>query len=295
MTAPAPTSPLPAGSIGITPGTTPEGRLHLIQAVAGRGPPQLVRLLPAGLARIGIEARVTGHDDAGRPILQTPLGAFFMENGPKLPKGATLRLALVSEVEGAVTERRSGAQGSAARGEPPPLPSLPRAHADRALASVLLRLLTSHLNERRACEDGSGPEEARSTLDPLAPRPVADGWRLLPLVLIGETEELVRVFRRDEKHHEDTSETDGPHTRRLVLEVEWSRLGCTQIDLLVQGQKVDLKVRSQCPLAAEVAGDIGEVFLAALDAGGLKGTLSFVNPDHTSLPHASRPIDSMRA
>ena len=113
------------------------------------------------------------------------------------------------------------------------------------------------------------------TMARLADEPQSGDWRLALVPLwTGEKLEQLRFFWRGgggEEGGESEEET------RFVLDVELSQLGRLQIDGLVKAKRhhLDLIIRSDQPLPAEMRADIAEIFDTAQSTLGLGGQVAF--------------------
>jgi len=264
----------------------PPGRVVLGRPLTGTGPNQAFRLLPAGAIALGFEARVVATGASGGLLVHTPRGPYLLEGGPVLEAGARVRLVPTSTASRAIApEPRSGDQPERA------FPVLPSARVDGSLAASLVRLLAPGDPPGRpptkATEPGSGEPQPGA-------RPLPDGWRMLPLLLTGTDDEaLVRIFHRLDDRPARSDDREDPAAAaagRILLEIAWSRLGKTQIDLLVHERRADVRIRSRLELPAEVKAAIRKGFAAAIAVGRLTGTLGFISPELAPLPADACPL-----
>ncbi|MCR4377442.1 MAG: hypothetical protein NUV50_05040 [Rhodospirillales bacterium] len=113
------------------------------------------------------------------------------------------------------------------------------------------------------------------TMSRLADEPQQNDWRLALIPLwTGEKLEQLRLFWRNGGGEEGGEE--GEETR-FVLDVDLSNLGHLQIDGLVKAKRhhLDLIIRTDQPLPAEMRTDIGQLFENARDILGLGGQVAF--------------------
>lgn len=274
-----PQPPLPGAAL-------PSSRLVVARSLAGRSAPEAFRLLAAGSRAIGLEAQVVGRDPAGRPLLDTPRGAYRLERGPDLEVGARLRLvpAAPPDRPASPNDRPQPARTL----DPGAFRGVLVARADGGLAASLVRLLVAdEMSNRRP----AGTADPAPTESPAGARTLPEGWRMLPFVLTGGGDEaLIRVFRRFDERPAKADDEERRSVQRVVFEVDWSQFGRTQIDLLVNEKRADARVRSLQPLPSAVAEAIRDGFAATLAAGGLIGTLRFVSPDLAPLPPVDDPL-----
>jgi hypothetical protein len=113
------------------------------------------------------------------------------------------------------------------------------------------------------------------TMSRLADEPQQGDWRLALIPLwTGEKLEQLRFFWRGgggEEGGEEDEET------RFVLDVDLSNVGHLQIDGLVKAKRrhLDLIIRTDQPLPAEMRTDIGQLFEDARETLGLGGQVAF--------------------
>lgn len=113
------------------------------------------------------------------------------------------------------------------------------------------------------------------TMSRLADEPQQNDWRLALIPLwTGEKLEQLRFFWRGGGGEEGGEE--GEETR-FVLDVDLSNLGHLQIDGLVKAKRhhLDLIIRTDQPLPAEMRTDIGQLFENAREMLGLGGQVAF--------------------
>jgi hypothetical protein len=279
----------------------------------------------------GIEATVLGHEPDGSTTLHSRLGTLKIFTAQPLPTGSKLILriepqapgdmqaapALLSEPMEEITSLahdwkalRDAVQWAQAN-DPPLARALLQAlpAADRSLASGLLFFLSavkggdlkSWLGGRLAGElDKKIPAlAARLGADLAQMQPFAEApdrqWSalMLPLMFGSELEHARFFYRKEEDKPGVGGTTDRGH--RFILEVDLSHLGDLQFDGFVrQGARkksFDLVIRSARPLAAEVAGDIRNLYEDALQATGYNGYLAFQQGSQ----HFIRPLAGLQA
>ena len=111
---------------------------------------------------------------------------------------------------------------------------------------------------------------------------------LVPFYNQQQVEQLRLYWRRHgEGGDGDSSRVD----TRFVIDVELSRVGRLQLDGLVRPRRLDLVIRSAEPFPRAISREITDVFLTAIEATGMAGTLSLQNrgdfvettsPNHTA-------------
>jgi hypothetical protein len=107
----------------------------------------------------------------------------------------------------------------------------------------------------------------------------ADGdWRTftIPVIADGALAAIRMRIRSSARQNEEGGASDSDSTR-FVLDLALSRLGRMQIDGLVQaqGRQLDLIVRTERPLAADVQGGIRHILMEAGAVTGLRGAVAF--------------------
>ena len=115
--------------------------------------------------------------------------------------------------------------------------------------------------------------------------PGADGsaggdWRTftIPVLVDGALAAIrMRIRSGARQNEEDGASESESDSTRFVLDLTLSRLGRMQIDGLVQarGKQLDLIVRTERPLAADVQGGIRHILLEAGAVTGLRGAAQF--------------------
>ena len=125
----------------------------------------------------------------------------------------------------------------------------------------------------------------------MADEPKSGDWRLALIPLwSGEQLEQVRLYYRGGNDEEETADPDGA---RFVLDLELSNLGHLQIDgLMKPAQKsLDLIMRTQQPLPADMRAEIANIAMSAQDLLGLATVVSFqAKPaDFVEFPQGAPP------
>lgn len=139
-------------------------------------------------------------------------------------------------------------------------------------------------------------------LSPGADANAGDDWRtyIIPVIADGALAAIRMRVRSGTRQNEKGGAADSDRTR-FVLDLALSRLGRMQIDGLVQarGKQLDLIVRTERPLAADVQGGIQHILLEAGAVTGLRGAAQFQTApapclDADPLPPANgRPRSSL--
>ncbi|MEG3618284.1 hypothetical protein V5T82_07470 [Magnetovibrio sp. PR-2] len=110
----------------------------------------------------------------------------------------------------------------------------------------------------------------------LVDEPQQNDWRLalIPLMSDGALEQIKMYYRHRQRQGAEHNEDEGT---RFVLDFDLSNMGHIQIDGLMKtdNQKLDLIIRTDQPLPAEMRADMGEIFMAAEEYTGIAGTLAF--------------------
>ena len=162
--------------------------------------------------------------------------------------------------------------------------------ADHALAARLLRwvqaLGASAPSAAAAPAEGSDPagadgplRGALGELGRLAREPQAGGWRVLLMPLGAEDPGPLKLYLRDLPLDPERAPRPGRDRRsataRAIFEVELSRLGRCQLDVLCQAVRFELVVRSERPLPAALEDDIRVLVQAASEVAGWAGKVEF--------------------
>jgi hypothetical protein len=247
-----------------------------------------------------LAAEVVGRDASGRLLLRAAGLTLRLEAVLDLPAGARLHLILppglatsslpaldddpLRRVIEALLHRPAGPTDGREAG------ALRLPAVDHALAAQLLRwvqaLRASASGPQAELDDGLEPRiEAgplRSALGELARHarePQAGGWRVLLMPLGAAEPQPLRLYLRDVPPDPERDRQSGreerPASRRAIFEVELSRLGRCQLDVLCRAARFDLVVRTEEPLPAALQGDIRVLVHAASEVGGVTGKVEF--------------------
>ena len=260
-----------------------------------------------------ITAEVVGRDAAGRPLLQAAGLRLRLETPLDLPVGVRLQLVLPPGLAAAPSDGVAAAPGDAPwsrviealllrPGEA--LEGALRLPApDHALAARLLRWIealgagaTAAAAEpddppAPAGEPGALLRAALTELGRQSREPQPGGWRVLLMPLGLENPIALKLYLRDlpvdpERH--PRPRRDGQATaQRAIFELDLSRLGRCQLDVLCRAARLDLVVRTAAPLAAVLQDDIRSLVRAARELAGWTGALEFRVAELLPLP-ASR-------
>lgn len=267
-----------------------------------------------GTAARQLTGLVTGTTNAGRPILQTPLGTLTLDLRAALPAGSRLLLELppgALQSQAATTAKVAFASAGALTHAWPALEETVRVLQDLGGAAAANALAPQTLPQ-------PGPQLASGLLFFLAALgagefnawlggPAAQAlkgagrgallsrlerdfgqmsrfaesagseWRLflLPLYDGGQLDQLRLFLRhRDRGQRQGGGDGDADSTR-FVLEVELSRLGDLQLDGLVRRRRFDLMLRTRGPLPDVMCRDIVEIFHNANETAGYRGNIGF--------------------
>jgi hypothetical protein len=246
-------------------------------------------------------------------VLQTPLGVLTLDRRLSVPAGTTLRLVPVT----VLPPHAADASAAPGRGWPAlaeVLTTLDRVAPELAarlrsdltpqsgaqLAGTLLFLLGAMGGgnwpgaKTSSALDRAGRSDLRLRLDSdvtelrrLADPPRGD-WHVFVLPqLDGTSLSAVHLYLRRNSGG-DTRPEDGT---RFVLDVEMSRLGALQLDGLVRHKRLDLMLRSQREIAAELRREIAAVFRDTTTAAGFVGEIAFA----TTARFAVAPLDALRS
>lgn len=164
---------------------------------------------------------------------------------------------------------------------------------DRQLAARLLNLIVLQMgappdepgmagsNQHRATGSTTQLQSLLSDISNGANDQLTDGWRSMTLPLGHDQAQAIMIAYRDLDLDPD-SEPNNPDqeespAKRALFEVNFSRLGRCQLDVLCQEQRFDLFVRSERPLDTEACQAITDLFRAASEIAGFKGEIGFQN------------------
>jgi hypothetical protein len=115
-------------------------------------------------------------------------------------------------------------------------------------------------------------------LAPRSDRGAGGDWRIfsIPMMVDGVLAAITMLVRHRPQPDSAGGSEDGDSTR-FVVDLVLSRLGRMQIDGLLQahGRQLDLMVRTECPLAADVQAGIRSILAEATAITGLGATVCF--------------------
>lgn len=236
-----------------TPVPLPAGRTMIVELLA---------LLAADKpAPNGAARGDAGSDERFLPALEEALRVLAADPGPAGDVAGKVLPAPRNDLAANLLLFLAGLRAGDLRvwlGEPP-LNSLRRSRPD-----VLSRL-----------EDGFGAIARRA--DDRGP----GEWRVATIPFAGEGElQSVRLLIRRRSGGDEPGQAARGNEARFVVEVGLSRIGRLQLDGLVGsrgegGKRLDLIVRTERPLPAQIRRDIREVFREAGALTGLRGEIGF--------------------
>ena len=288
----------------------------------------MVLAAPSGVAsspQAGFTAEVTARDALGRLFLQAAGMTFRVDEALDLPIGARLQLVLPAAagspahagmtsgdakpdvIERALVELfhiRTSADRTLDAPQARPLPP------DSSLAARLLRLIGALPTASPAADATPETENATPTMtnrglgnaSPELGRPGSEaslgGWRMLAQPFGLEDPLGLRLYVREDPGDGERSnqgQHDEPSPQRAIFELDFSHVGRCQVDVLCQGKRFDLILRTKAALDPDVQTEIRALFLAARDAAGWGGEISFRTDDLVSLPTPTTPIRPVTA
>lgn len=262
-----------------------------------------------------LPAAVVEHDAEGRLLLQSGDLKLRLETPLDLPLGARLTLGLpqglpplsgtppapladpVQRLIAALLQQESTGGNAQETG------ALRLPAADHALGARLLRWVQTLTTGAPVLEESAGADEAKAPGELLrgatlelarqAREPQPGGWRVLVMPFGLEEPQVLKIHLREPapdpgRDGQPEHEREGA-VQRAVFEVELSRLGRCQLDVLCQAERFDLVVRSALPLGAEVEKEIRGLIAATRAASGLAGRLEFRPAELLTLPDPSLP------
>jgi hypothetical protein len=195
---------------------------------------------------------------------------------------------LISLLEDIDRASRSAAADDLVQASPRQLPS-----ADRHLAARLLNLLNlagaSTATNALPLNDGDGApnvehtDQLRSLMHKIgvnASEPLIEGWKGLTFPLGADPAQGVFLFYRWDDSTAADDETpergdEGGETKRAVFDISLSKIGRCQIDVLCQGQRFDLILRSESEFPEADQREISSLFSGACDVAGMHGEIGF--------------------
>lgn len=248
-------------------------------------------------------AIVIGRDPSGRTLLELDGQLVRLDESLELPPGTRLQAVVLAA--------HSPPTKSASAGLPPLLQAVVQMLGLRPEGSPLQlplpddRLAARILTLGRASSGGSAAadpgdrigaelKQALSDLGQQAHEPLPGGWRLLQ-VPFGHPAEpcALRLFQRDDTvwpdEPQDPDRELDERAQRAVFEVEFSRLGRCQLDVLCQRRRFDLAVRTETALASDLQAEIRALYSSACELAGLAGQVSFASERLLDLPGLPDP------
>lgn len=302
---------VPAGPPTVQTPPSPFANNVSTQSPGTTGTPQHSLGLTGTANSAALAATVVAHTPAGQAILDTPVGrllAALPRTKGDIAPGTRLTLELVANERALFASRPilsvSGLLALAR--EWPALKDVlklaqdaptPDAHEGLArvlpkagthLGSQILAFLESAQSGAKAwlgdavvrALTAAGGEKLMEQLDQdlremFSTQRQPDGdWRMTIVPLLdGSDLRQVRFFERRKKRDEPHRKRDG--SARFVVECEHSQLGALQLDGLMHEQRLDLIIRSQDPLPAEMERDILVLFGQTCTGINLNGQLFF--------------------
>jgi hypothetical protein len=287
-------------------------------ALAGQPAPPLPGAQPPPQSGAGtvVPAEVVARDPHGRLLLHSGTLRLRLETPLDLPLGARLALALPQGLpppSGALpapdadpVQRLIAAllQPASTDGEVRETGGLRLPAADHTLAARLLRWVQA-LAAPPSAEPGEsapadGPEAASEPLRLAilelarqAREPQPGGWRVLVMPLGVEDPQILKIHLREPDADPEREARPGrawtDTMQRAVFEIQLSHLGRCQLDVLCQGERLDLVVRSAARLEPAVEEHIRGVIAATRAAAGLAGRLEFRAAELLTLPDPLQP------
>ena len=286
------------------------------RAAAGPAAPSLATApvpAPAPAPPAEIRGEVLPNNDAGKPLIKTPIGLLALSVAPQSapPAGTHVTLAVVGK------PIPSPASILPPQPDDPPDKALPRRLTQlveqvqdggndklaeavrRAIPAPGPRLAAQLLSVIAAAEPsqglprwlGNGLVTALSHAAPEAMAQLSRQWEsvaqpvqgpdegdwrtlLLPLMMGGQMS-LLRLTTRQPRR--GATPADREKGTRFLLDLDLSRLGPMQFDGLVKRQhkSFDLIIRTKGPLPGEMRRDIDGLFLNGLVNFGLQGSVGF--------------------
>jgi hypothetical protein len=259
---------------------------------------------PAAGLRL-IAATVSAHQPGGAPVATAGAAELVLSNAPALPAGSRLLLEVLGLRAPAGDDLRPLLPASAGRWDalneayallqridpalarqvangivPSPGPRLAgtmlfflsavfSGDARRFLGNDAMRQLSrtsGGAGNRLAAEIGQMQRTATDA--------TGQDWRLflVPIMTDEGLEQLRFMLRKNDGKGKKGEEDTGT---RFMIEVTMSRLGPFQFDGLSRKKQLDLVVRTQTELPAEMRDDIRSIFGSTVTALGLTGTIAF--------------------
>jgi hypothetical protein len=282
---------------------------------AGAAPGRVAAPEPEPAQRGGmatLPAEVAGRDAQGRLVLHAAELVLRIEGGRfDLPAGAALLVLLpvgwdrparaadpLARLLQALAGLGAGDSGAAGDGKAAQT-LLPR--PDGAFGARLLAFYQAMAQgrsaplERIGLEPGAGPagraalDEALGELQRLGRQPTGEGWRgwAIPVAAGEGAPGGLRLHVHDDTPGGREAGEEG--AQRAVFELELRRLGRLQLDVLVQGRRLDLRLRSERPLPDGLGQVLAHGLAEAGLALGLESRLGFAPGELLPLPEPLRP------
>ncbi|MGI9493797.1 MAG: hypothetical protein ACR2QF_15480 [Geminicoccaceae bacterium] len=176
---------------------------------------------------------------------------------------------------------------------------------DRHLAAKLLRLIGFQIGasfEQAGMvapdQENGGISKTRQLQGLLvdianrASEPLGEGWRSTALPLGPDPAQALMIHFRehhlDHESHGNEAGADDALAQRAVFEINFSRLGRCQIDVLCQEQRFDLLLRSERRLDQGHRQEITDLYFSACEIAGLTGEIGFRDGDFVQPALVSR-------
>ncbi len=272
-------------------------------------PPTPTALVPGS----NITGVVTGKTSLGQPILKTNVGALSLATRTPAPVGSTMTLEITSELtaprhtpattktirEVMIQSRTWPSLEEAMKVLEDISPAIAQQVTNTVIAQPNTRLAANMMFFMSALVGGNisswigdgalrtiqrfKPELVEKlkgdfkSLEKMAKEPARGDWRisLIP-IYAGEGIEQIRFMTRN-LGDEETDENEETEGTRFVVDVNLSHIGRLQLDGLVQdkGKRLDLIVRSDSVLSANMRDDIRGIFRHAGDIANISGGVTF--------------------
>jgi hypothetical protein len=296
-----------------------------VVAVAPPGselPPAPAASAPGG-ARL-IAATVSAHHPGGAPVVTAGAAEIVLANTPALPTGSRLLLEVLDLRPPAGDTLRPLLPASAGRWEALNEayallqrvdPALARQVASGIVPSPGPRLAGSMLfflsavlsgdarrflgnDAMRQISRASGATGNRlaaeiAQMQRAATDATGQDWRLflVPLMTDEGLEQLRFMLRKNDGKGKKGKDETGT---RFMIEVTMSRLGPFQFDGLSRKNQLDLVVRTQTELPAEIRDEIRSIFGNTITALGLTGTIAFRAVPKFDISPVEQPAERYR-
>ncbi|RED52414.1 hypothetical protein [Aestuariispira insulae] len=265
---------------------------------------------PAAAAKSGnmlLTGTVTSSS-ASQTIVQTPAGTLSLPTSQALPIGTSLQLMITGQPQLSATANQLNAADMGLRwqalqeamallqaGNPAAatrlLSIVPQ--SSPALGTTLMFLFNAMRGgavDRWLGKDTLKALEAQSkgsagrltnTFQAAQGRttdPAGRDWRVyhMPVLADGNLDD-VKLYLRDrpEDEDEETREKRKKEDKRFIVEANFSTLGPMQFDGMSRQKQLDLMIRTQTPLDAELRDGIRALYYETISALGMSGTVGF--------------------